>query len=144
MFVQRTIAWEKTPQAYDAGTASIVLIDAAHHFLEITTQLYRERKDASLTVDLKSGYLIRVGTWTRQNPRELVITSHTVDSYKYFQMGAAEPAGGRTEMWRTSGPSFGPVQRILGYGKDDFEPTAYLRNIEAIISFWNRFVLKKE
>jgi hypothetical protein len=143
VFVQKNIRWQKTPHGYEAGNGAIVLLAADHHLLELFTQLYREKKDRSISIDLKSGYLVRVGKWTPNADGELEVRSRIVDSYKYFQMGGSKPDTETTEIWKISGEPFGPVKRKIENGKDSFEPCQRFRSTQRVMEFWSRLVTSK-
>ena len=80
IFVQSAIEWQRSPQGYDVGGGAIVLMDSNHRFMKLVTQLYREAKDQSLSVDLKSGYLVYAGSWSSKDGGSIEVTAKVVDS----------------------------------------------------------------
>lgn len=122
---------------------SIIALDAAHNFLELVAQISRAKNDRALTVDLKSGYLISTGTWTRTSDGEIKVSSRVVDSYKYFQVGAGKPDGESSRTWTISGEQLGPVKRTLTRDGQVFEPSKKFRSGGRVLEFWSQFVSRK-
>jgi hypothetical protein len=143
IFVQKQVAWHKTPHGYDVGRGSVLAWDAEHRFLELAAQLYRERKGNTLSIELKSGYLVRAGRWVSKGNDTIQVTSSVVDSYKLIQTGALEAPSGLSQEWAVSGAPLGPLKRILRRGKQDFEPTDRFRSTHEVLDFWSHFVLRR-
>jgi hypothetical protein len=142
LFVQKNVKWERTRFGYEVANGGVLAVDDGHNWLRLVASLYRRSKDRSVTVDLKSGYLVSSGIWARKSDAAIEVKSRVVDTYKLFSMSGAEASKESVEDWAMSGDAAGPLRRTLRQGKDLFEPSSNFRDRAVVLRFWRQFAGK--
>jgi hypothetical protein len=142
LFVQKNVRWERTKFGYDVANGGVLAVDDGHNLLQMIATLYRHSKDRSITIDLKSGYLVSAGTWSRKNADAIQVKARVVDTYKLFSMSGGDPSKESVDDWAMSGDAAGPLRRTLRHGKEVFEPSSQFRDAALVLRFWRQFAGK--
>jgi hypothetical protein len=82
VYVDKAIAW-KHASAADSERVTIIVFNDEYAMFSLSTTLKRTPNTAAVRMNLKAGYLLFCGKWTKNPNNEITATDHLLEAYKY-------------------------------------------------------------
>jgi hypothetical protein len=136
VYVDKAIVW-KHAAAGDSERVTIIVFNDDHGMFSLSTTLKRTPDTPAVRMNLKAGYLLFCGKWTKNSKGEVTAADHLLEAYKYRPNENDLNNHERTYTLELRGDAWGPLTDTLADGERiygamaGFQPTA--RELQ---SFW--------
>ena len=118
-FVDQSLVWKHATRS--ERVAVLIFAEEDNTLFSLRTTLKRSRPDRAISMDLKAGYLLFCGTWTKSSQQTVVANEHFFEAYRYYPT-VEDRAEKRPELTLTlSGDTIGPLRQRLSAGERAYE-----------------------
>ena len=118
-FVDRGVVWKHATRS--ERVAVFIFAMKNNSFFSLRTTLQRSRPSRAIGMDLKAGYLLFCGTWTKSSEQAVVANERLLEAFKYRPTDE-DRAEKRPDLTLSlSGDAVGPLKQRLEAGDRVFE-----------------------
>ena len=82
VYVQKDIVW-KDGHAANSDRITIMVFNDEQRMFSISATLRRQATKKTVAMNLKAGYLLYCGNWTKSSASEIIVVDHLLEAYKY-------------------------------------------------------------
>jgi len=136
VYVERAIVWKHAPAAASERVTIIVLNDE-HAMFSLSTTLKRTANTPAVRMNLKAGYLLFCGKWTKNSNSEIAAADHLLEAYKYRPDKTDLNHHERNYTLQMTGDAWGSLTDTLTEGERVYGPMAgFQPTAHELQSFW--------
>ena len=137
VYVDKAIVW-KHASAADSERVTIIVLNDEHAMFSLLTTLKRTPNTPAVRMNLKAGYLLFCGTWTKNSNKEITAADHLLEAYKYRPNKNDLNNHERTYTLEMTGDVRGPLTDTLADGERIYGPmAAFQPTAHELQPFWS-------